>query len=137
MNSNLTIDVNVNPNGVASPTQTKISETPESNQIESRTAKNYIATSAILSVVQRGIGVAASNIGAVTGNRTAARKASAAGRLIALTYAAATNPAVGLVAISTQLGTQLFQTAIENRNVQNEANYNRALRTATYNNGRK
>jgi hypothetical protein len=30
-----------------------------------------------------------------------------------------------------------MQTAIENRNVQTEANYNRALRTATYNNGRK
>ena len=137
MNSNLTIDVNVNPNGVASPTETKTTETPESKEIQQRTAKNYIAGSAILSVAQRGLSVAASNIGEVTGNRTAARKASAAGRLIALSYAAATNPAVALGAITTQLGIQLFQTAIENRNVANEANYNRTLRTATYNNGRK
>lgn len=137
MNSNLTIDVNVNPNGVGSPTETKISETPENAKIEQRTAKNYIAGSAILSVAQRGISLASSNIGDITGNRTAARKASAAGRIIALTYAGFTNPVVALFAISTQLGTQILQTSIENRNVQNEANYNRTLRTATYNNGRK
>ncbi len=137
MNSNLTIDVNVNPNGVASPTQTKVSESPESNQIQQRTAKNTIAGTAVLSVVQRGIGVAASNIGAITGNRTAARKTAAVGRIIALGYAAAINPAVAIGSFTLQLGMHIMQTAIENRNVQTEANYNRALRTATYNNGRK
>jgi len=130
MSRNLSINVNVNPNGAASATQTRVTQSPESNEIEQRTAKNYVATAAIISVVQRGIGAAASNIGELTGSSTAARKTAAAGRIIALGYAATINP-------GTQLATQGIQRAIENRNVQNEAEYNRILRTATYNGGRK
>jgi hypothetical protein len=74
MSRDLRIDVNVNPNGVASPTQTRTTETPEANQIQNRTAGNYVAASAIVSLVQRGISRAASNIGELTGNSTAARK---------------------------------------------------------------
>jgi hypothetical protein len=137
MNSNLVIDVNVNPNGAASPTQTKTSTTPESNQIQKRTQNNPIASAAIFSVVQRGIGIAAANIGAITGNRTVARKTAAAGQLIALGAMAITNPIGAGITATMQVTLASMQIAIENRNVQNEANYNRALRTATYNNGRK
>jgi hypothetical protein len=137
MSRDLSINVNVNPNGVASATQTKVTQSPESNEIEQRTAKNYIAASAIISVVQRGIGAAASNIGELTGSSTTARKTAAAGRIIALGYAATINPVAAGIALGTQLATQGVQRAIENRNVQNEAEYNRILRTATYNGGRK
>lgn len=135
--SNLTIDVNVNPNGAASPTQTKTSTTPESKQIEQRTTRNPIASAAVFSVVQRGIGLAAANIGAITGNRTAARKTAAAGQLIALGAMAITNPIGAGITATMQVTMASMQVVLENRNVQNEANYNRALRTATYNNGRK
>jgi hypothetical protein len=92
MSRDLRIDVNVNPNGVASPTQTKTTETPVANQIQNRTAKNYVEAAAILSIIQRSIGRASSNIGELTGNSTAARKTASAARIITLTYAGFTNP---------------------------------------------
>jgi hypothetical protein len=137
MSRDLRIDVNVNPNGVASPTQTKTTETPVANQIQNRTAKNYVEAAAILSIIQRSIGRASSNIGELTGNSTAARKTASAGRIVALTYAASINPGAALLTLGTQIATQAVQRSIENRNVANEAEYNRILRTATYNSGRK
>ncbi len=137
MSRDLAINVNVNPNGVASPTQTRTTETPQSKEIEQRTTKNNIATTAIISIAQRGISAAASNIGQVTGNRSAARKAAAIGRLVTLTYAASVNPLAAGFLFATQFANQQLQTGLENRSVANEAEYNRILRTANYNNGRK
>jgi hypothetical protein len=76
MSRDLRIDVNVNPNGVASPTQTRTTETPEANQIQNRTAGNAMWKRLLhcSQLVQRGISRASSNIGELTGNSTAAKK---------------------------------------------------------------
>lgn len=137
MSRDLNINVNVNPNGVASPTQTKLTPTPEQTQFEPKGLDSSVKAAAIIGVAQRGIGIAAANIGQLTGNSSAQRKTAALGRVVALGYAAFVNPAIAGAALAFTIGNDAVQRAIENRNVANEAEYNRVLRTATYNNGRK
>lgn len=137
MSRDLSINVNINPNGVASPTETKVTPTPQQTQFEPKGLDSSIKAAAIVGIAQRGIGIAAANIGQLTGNSSAQRKTAALGRVVALGYAAFVNPAVAGAALAFQVGTDAVQRAIENRNVANEVEYNRILRTATYNNGRK
>lgn len=137
MSRDLSINVNVNPNGVSSPTQTKVTESPIITENQPKGLDSTIKAGAIIAVAQRGLGIAASNIGELTGNRNAARKTAAIGQLVSLGYAAAINPVLAAGALAFQVGTAATQRALENRNVQNEVQYNRQLRTATYNNGRK
>jgi hypothetical protein len=137
MNRDLSINVNVNPNGVPTATQTRISEPTIATENNARGLNSSIKAGAVIAVAQRGLSIASSNIGELTGSRSKARKTAAVGQVAALGYAFATNPAIGAAALAFQLGTSAVQRAVENRNVQNEVEYNRTLRTATYNNGRK
>ena len=137
MSRDLNINVNVNPNGVSAPTETKVTTTPEQEQLDNNGLDSIISAGAIIAVTQRGLSVAAANIGELTGNSTAARKTAALSQLVSLGYAASINPLAAAAALSFQIGTRAIQTAIENRNIQNDVEYNRILRTATYNNGRK
>ena len=137
MSRDLNINVNVNPNGVASPTQTKITSTPQQTQFEPQALDSSIKAAAIVGIAQRGIGIASANIGQLTGSQSAQRKTAALGRVVALGYAAFINPAIAGAALAFEIGTAATSRAIENRNIQNEVQYKQQLRTATYNNGRK
>jgi hypothetical protein len=137
MSRNLTIDVNVNPNAQPKPTEAKVTTTRESSEISSRTTNNIVSTTLIISLARRAASVAASNIGELTGSKTLQRKSQAIGSIAALGIATINNPLTAGIALSFQIGQQAIVAGIENRNIANQANYNRILRTATYNNGRK
>ena len=135
--SNLTIDVNVNPNGVASPTQTKVTTTPESEQTAQRTASNPIKIAAISSIAQRGLNLATANIGAYTGSGSLQRRVQFATQVANIGITTMLNPIAGAVAAATQLTSAGIQLAIENRNTESEIRYNQTLRSATFNNSRR
>jgi len=137
MSRDLAINVNVNPNGVASPTETRTTETPQSTEIQGRTATNAIKGALILSVAQRGVRIATSNIGELTGNKSAQRNAQAVGNLVTLGVVALKNPVAASVLAATQVGQAAIGSAIENRNVQIQRDYNRQIRQATHNNNRR
>jgi hypothetical protein len=137
MSRDLRIDVNVNPNGVASPTQTRVTETPEATSIQNRTVGNAAVVGAISSVAQRGIRIAAANIGELTGSRTLQRNIQATSRIATLGTTALINPLAAGVLAATQLATFSISQAIENRNLESDIRYQQQLRGATHNNGRR
>lgn len=135
--SNLTIDVNVNPNGVASPTQTKVTTTPESEQTAQRTGGNAVKIAAISSIAQRGLNLATANIGAYTGSGSLQRRIQLGTRIANLGITTMLNPVAGGIAAATQLASAGFQLAIENRNTESQIQYQQTLRSATFNNSRR
>ena len=137
MNSNLTIDVNVNPNGVASPTQTKISESPESNKIQQRTAGNAIQSAAIISVIQRGANIGIANIGELTGNKSLQRNAAFVSTTATLGLLAIKNPLAAITLATLQVGQAALAAGINNRNASIQRDYNRQVRLATHNSSRR
>jgi len=137
MSRDLAINVNVNPNGAAAATQTKVTETPESTQIQRRTINNAAVVGAVVSVAQRGIQLATSNIGQLTGSRTLQRNIQATSRIVTLGATAVVNPVAALVLAATQAASFAVSTGIENRNIRSDIGYQQQLRSATYNNGRR
>ena len=135
--SNLTIDVNVNPNGVASPTQTKITTTPESEQSAQRTSGNAIQSAAIISVVQRGARIGTANIGELTGNKSLQRNAQFVTGIATLGILGVKNPLAALTLVGFQLGQTAIQSSIQNRNIEIQRDYNRQVRLATHNSSRR
>jgi hypothetical protein len=137
MSRDLRIDVNVNPNGVASPTQTRITETPESTSIQNRTLGNAAVIGAITTVAQRSLRLATANIGELTGSRSLQRNIQTTSRLANLGIVAKINPTAAVVLVATQLATFGISQAIENRNLEADIRYQQQLRGATHNNGRR
>jgi hypothetical protein len=137
MSRNLVIDVNVNPNSQPLPTETRVTTTNEALSTQSKTGKNAVQSAILLSVARRGISVATSNIGQLTGSQSAQRKAQTTATLITYGLAAIDNPLVAGLSLAFEIGTAAVDRAIDNRNVQNEVQYKQQLRTATYNSGRK
>lgn len=137
MSRNLVIDVNVNPNGQPKPTEAKVTTTNEALNIQNKTNNNAIQSAVLLNIARRGVSVATSNIGQLTGSQSAQRKTQATATLITYGLAALDNPMVAGLALAFEIGTAGIDRAIENRNIQNEVQYKRQLRTATYNNGRR
>jgi len=137
MSRDLSINVNVNPNGVASPTQTRITEAPESNEIQNRTAGNAIQSAAIISVVQRGARIATSNIGELTGNKSLERNARFVSSAATFGLLGLKNPIAALTLATFQIGQTALQASITNRNIEIQRDYNRQVRLATHNNSRR
>ena len=137
MNRDLSINVNVNPNGAASPTQVQPTQTPELTSADNRTKGNAVAGAAMLSIVQRGTSLAIANIGELTGSKTAQRNAQRAASIATLGYAAATNPASAVLLVTAQLSSAAIQNGIQNRNQQLQVDYNRTLKQNLYNNNRR
>lgn len=137
MNRDLTINVNVNPNGQPTPTQTTVSETPEQQQLDNKTKGNGIKAAAMVAVAQRGATLATSNIGALTGNKTAQRNATRVLAIAVTTYAAFTNPGTAALALGAQFAGTAISNAIENQNTQLQIDYNRTLKQNLYNNNRR
>lgn len=137
MSRNLVIDVNVNPNSQPKPTETRVTATNEALNIQNKTANNAVQSVLLLNIARRGVSVATSNIGQLTGSQSAQRKTQAAATLVTYGLAAIDNPMVAGLALAFELGTAAIDRAIDNRNIQNEVQYKQVLRTATYNNGRK
>ena len=137
MSRNLVIDVNVNPNGQPKPTEAKVTTTNEALNIQNKTNNNAIQSAVLLNIARRGVSVATSNIGQLTGSQSAQRKTQATATLITYGLAALDNPMVAGLAFAFEIGTAAVDRAIENRNIQNEVQYKQQLRTATYNNGRR
>jgi hypothetical protein len=137
MSRNLTIDVNVNPNGVASATETKLSESSESNKIQQRASKNTIQTAAIISVIQRGANIGIANIGELTGNKSLQRNAAFISNAATLSLMAIKNPAAALTMATLQVGQAAISAGIANRNLAIQRDYNRQVRLATHKNNRR
>lgn len=137
MSRNLVIDVNVNPNSQPKPTEARVTTTNEALDANNKKRNNDIEAAVALSVIRRGISIATANIGELTGNRTAQRKVQGFTTMATYGIAAIDNPLAAGLTLALQIGTNAIERALENRNVQNEVEYNRVLRTATYNNGRK
>jgi hypothetical protein len=137
MSRDLSINVNVNPNGAASPTQTRVTEAPESTEIQNRTAGNAIQAAAIISVVQRGARIATSNIGELTGNKSLERNARFVSNIATLGLLGFKNPVAALALATFQIGQAAAQASITNRNIEIQRDYNRQVRLATHNNSRR
>jgi len=137
MSRNLSINVNVNPNGVESPTQTRITESTESSQAEKRTANNGITNAAIYTTARRGIALATANIGEVTGSRSLQRRLQFGTQLGNLAIIAKSNPKSAAILFAVQTVGQAAGNFIENRNLESNIRYNQTLRNATFNNSRR
>jgi hypothetical protein len=137
MSRDLSINVNVNPNGAASPTQTRITEAPESNQIANRTLQNAATVGAITTVARRSLSLAVANIGEFTGSQSAQRNAQRGVALLTFGLIAKSNPVSASILAVTQAATFAVSTGIENRNLESDIRYQQQLRSATHNNGRR
>ena len=137
MSRDLSINVNVNPNGAASPTQTRLTQAPEANEIQNRTAGNAIQTAAIISVVQRGANIGLANIGELTGNKSLERNARFVSNAITFGLVAKTNIGAAITLAALQVGQAAVQASITNRNIGIQRDYNRQVRLATHNNSRR
>ncbi len=137
MSKNLSIDVNVNPNGVASPTETRVTEQPESTKSTQRTMGNAAVVAGISRVAQQSLRLATSNIGAITGSKTLQRQIQNATMIANLGVTAMLNPLAAGVMITSQLASKAIQIGIENRNTEADIRYNQILRSTTYNNSRR
>jgi len=137
MSRNLSINVNVNPNGQASPTQTRFTQAPEATEIQNRTAGNAIQTAAIISVVQRGANIGLANIGELTGNKSLERNARFVSNAITFGLVAKTNVGAAVTLAALQVGQAAVQASITNRNIAIQRDYNRQVRLATHNNSRR
>jgi hypothetical protein len=137
MSRNLSINVNVNPNGVESPTQTRITESTESSQAEKRTSNNGITNAAIYTIARRSIALATSNIGEWTGSRTLQRRLQFGNRIANIGLIALKNPYTAGLLVATQIASGAIQRGLENRDIDTTIRYNQAVRSATYNNSRR
>lgn len=137
MSRDLSIDVNVNPNGVSSPTQTRVTETPQATDIRNRTAQNAAVAAVVVQAAQRGLNLATAQIGELTGNKTLQRNIQTAGSLATLGILALKSPLTAAAFAAFDVGSAAVTTAIQNRNQQIQRDYNRQLRQATHNNGRR
>lgn len=137
MSRDLSIDVNVNPNGVSSPTQTRVTETPQATDIRNRTAQNAAVTAVVVQAAQRGLSLATAQIGELTGNKTLQRNIQTASSIGVLGILAVKNPLTAAAFAAFDVGSAAVTAAITNRNQQIQRDYNRQLRLSTYNSGRK
>lgn len=137
MSRDLSINVNVNPNGVASPTQTQITETPQSTDIRNRTATNPAVAAVVVQAAQRGLSLATANIGELTGNKTLQRNIQAATSIGVLGILAVKNPLTAAAYAAFDVGSAAVTAAITNRNLNIQRDYNRQVRQAVHNNSRR
>jgi hypothetical protein len=137
MSRDLSINVNVNPNGVASPTQTRITQPPESTEIANRTFQNAALAGAIASTARRSLSIGIANIGELTGSRSTQRAVQATNQIATLGLVALKNPIAGIALAVTQATTFAISTGIENRNLEADIRYQQTLRSATHNNSRR
>ncbi len=137
MSRNLSINVNVNPNGQASPTETRISEATETTKAAERSVTSGITGAAIFSVARRGIALATANIGEVTGSRSLQRRLQFGTQLGNLAIIAKSNPKSAAILFAVQTVGQAAGNFIENRNLESNIRYNQTLRSATFNNSRR
>jgi len=137
MSRDLSINVNVNPNGQASPTQTRITESTESSQAAQRVSTNGITGAAIFSIARRSVALATSNVGEWTGSRTLQRRLQFGIQISNIGLIAIKNPVAAGVLLAVQVASQGISTNIENRNLEADIRYNQAVRSATFNNSRR
>ena len=137
MSRDLSINVNVNPNGQASPTQTRITESTESSQAAQRVSTNGITGAAIFSIARRSVALATSNVGEWTGSRTLQRRLQFGIQISNIGLIAIKNPVAAGVLLAVQVASQGISTGIENRNLEADIRYNQAVRSATFNNSRR
>ncbi len=137
MSRDLSINVNVNPNGQASPTQTRITESTESSQAAQRVSSNGITGAAIFSIARRSVALATSNVGEWTGSRTLQRRLQFGIQISNIGLIAIKNPVAAGVLLAVQVASQGISTGIENRNLEADIRYNQAVRSATFNNSRR
>ena len=137
MSRDLNINVNVNPNGVASPTQTRITEAPQATDIQNRTATNAAVAAVIVQAAQRGLSIATAQIGELTGNKTLQRNIQTATSIGVLGILAVKNPLTAAAFAAFDIGSAAVTTAITNRNQQIQRDYNRQVRQSVHNNSRR
>jgi hypothetical protein len=138
MSRDLVIQVNVNPNSADGPTQT----TETANVVSQTTITKGQATAmqakqAMSFAARQAYNFGLSNIGELTGNASLERRMQSTNQLFNIGAIAAHNPMLGLAMAATQIGIGAASTAIENRNLQIENEYNKKLKVNTYNNSRR
>jgi hypothetical protein len=137
MSRDLSINVNVNPNGVASPTQTRLTESTESTQAAQRVSNNGITGAAVFNIARRSVALASANVGEWTGSRSLQRRIQFGVQVSNIGLIALTNPVAAVTLLAVQTVSQGIAINIENRNLEADIRYNQAVRSATYNNSRR
>jgi hypothetical protein len=138
MSRELVIQVNVNPTTAQGPTETRETTNVVQQQAISRGAVIAEQSKQAMGIVMRNsYNFALMNIGELTGNRKLQRQLQSANFLFNIGAIAKINPAVGLAMATFQLASSAAQTAIENRNLNIQIEYNKQLQVNNYNNSRR
>lgn len=137
MNRELTINVNVNPNGQPQPTETQVTSTPQQEETSRRFVERSAIAAVSFQIARRGARIVTANIGELTGNKTLQRNTQAVSSAVLLGVVAFKNPVVAGILLATQATSAVASNLIEIRNQSFQIEYNRKLRTAVHNNGRR
>ena len=132
---NLTIDVNINPNGQPSTTATQIEEAP--NPASNPTNLRKLAAIGLVANAGRQVAMSTlGQIGAITGNSQTQRKINRLATLSGIAGTFAINPFVGALTLATSLGTEAINVGISVRNENNSAEYFRRINGRRIDKGR-
>jgi len=137
MNRELTINVNVNPNGQSQPTETQVSSTPQQEETSRRFVERATLVTVGIQIARRGARLVAANIGDLTGNKTLARNVQAISSLSFTGAIAFKNPLIAGILLASQVASATASNVLEIRNQNFQIDYNRKIRTAVHNNGRR
>ena len=138
MSRELVIQVNINPQTSAGPTETRETTNVVQQQAISRgTVAVQQAKQGMELVLRNSYNFALMNIGELTGNRRLQRQLQAGNFLFNIGAIAKINPGVAVAMAAVQLGSSAMQTAIENRNLSIQIDYNKQLKFNNYNNNRR
>ncbi len=138
MSRDLVIQVNVNPQTASGPTETRETTNVVQQQAISRgTVAMQQAKQGMDLVARNGYNFALMNIGELTGNRKLQRQIQSANFLFNIGAIAKINPGVAVAMAGIQLASSAAQTAIENRNLNIQIEYNKQLQVNNYNNNRR
>jgi hypothetical protein len=137
MNRELTINVNVNPNGQPQPTETQVSTTPQQEETSRRFIERATLVTVGTQIARRGARIVAANIGDLTGNKTLARNVQGFSSVVLIGAVAFKNPVIAGVLLASQFASATVSNVLEIRNQNFQIDYNRKIRTAVHNNGRR
>jgi hypothetical protein len=138
MSRELVIQVNINPQTSAGPTETRETTNVVQQQAISRgTVAMQQAKQGMDLVGRNAYNFALMNVGELTGNRRLQRQLQAGNFLFNIAAIAKINPGVAVAMAGIQLASSAAQTAIENRNLNIQIEYNKQLQVNNYNNNRR
>lgn len=141
MATNLTIDVNINPNGQPNNTSSEINQVPaitSNNNLsqQNRQTKNLANLALIGGAVKNVASSTLGQVGAITGNATLQRRIDTISKAFGFGFAIQLNPLIGGLFVATSLANSSISQIVQVRNANLQADYNRSIRGNAYNQGR-